>query len=390
MLYSEELDNSPTKGFSEAIAKRKSEGKDIISLGLGEPDLETPKYIVDATIKAIYDGYTNYCPAQGLPELRELIARQATKDYKMNFEKDEVVVVPGIKSAVYSALSIILQPHDKIAMITPCYVAYPSMIKVAEPTAEIISIDLKRDFTFDVDKILATIDAGIKCLLINSPNNPTGAIINESDMKKIVDKCIEKKVYILSDEVYDKMTFYSYKHISFADFPEIKNLLIIANGYSKSHAMTGWRLGYALAPKEICRKIGKLQFNTNTNTCTFIQKGACSIYTNEQAHIQPYVLELEDRINYFHKHINKLKHIKGIKPNGGFFYFADISSSGLDSNSFAALLVTKTGLATTPGLAFGQSWDNYIRFSLAVPMSVIKKSIALLEQFDRYLGEYHE
>jgi len=386
MEFSQEILATPTKEFADAVNIRRSMGGRIISLGLGEPDLKTPEYIIDATTKAIYDGYTNYCSALGLKELRVLIAEDASKMYNNEITLNEVVITPGIKSAVYSALAAIIEPNDKVGMITPCYIAYPAMIKMAEPTARIIPIDLNKDFTFNIDKIVSTIESGIKCLIINSPNNPTGAIIKYSDMKIIVDKCLEYKVYLLSDEVYDKMTFFTNKHISFGEFPEIKDYLIIANGYSKSHAMTGWRLGYAIAPKWICDRVGKIQFNTNTNTCTFIQKGACSIYYNEQGHIAPYVEELEQRISFFHDAINKMQNIEGIKPKGGFFYFANIEKSKLTSNQYCAKLVVETGIACTPGIAFGESWDNYIRFSLAVPMQTIKEAVVLLKEFDLKLG----
>lgn len=381
MKFSAEIIAKPTKLFAEAVSKRRASGGDILSFGLGEPDFKTPQYIVDEMFKAIGDGFTHYSDAQGILELRKLIADAATKQYGVEFIANEVAVTPGIKSAAYSAMAAILEPGDKVGLCTPCYVAYPAMIKVAEPDAQILTIDLRKDYSFDIERLEEVINSGIKLLVVNSPNNPTGAMLTEEEVEKIIDLCLKHHVYILSDEVYDKIVFYGRRYVSFAEYPQIKDLLILANGYSKSHAMTGWRLGYALAPADICYKIGRLQFNTNTNVATFIQKAACSIYHHEWEHIIQYTEELEERIGYFHKHINAIDKISGIMPQGGFFYLVNISETGLTSNEFAAKLVLETGIATTPGIAFGDEWDGYIRFSLAVPLAQIKNGVQLIEDF---------
>lgn len=381
MKFCEEVTAQPTKQFAEAVGVRKKNGGNILSFGLGEPDFKTPKYIVDAMFQAIENGYTHYSDAQGIVELRSLIAEHVTKQYGVEFSAKEVAVTPGIKSAAYSALSVILEPGDKVGLCTPCYVAYPAMIKLAEPDAEIIDIDLHKDYSFDMERLEDVVKSGIKCLIVNSPNNPTGAMLKREEVEKIIELCLENDVYILSDEVYDRIVFTEEKHVSFAEYPSIKDRLIIANGFSKSHAMTGWRLGYAIAPADICYKIGRLQFNTNTNVATFIQKGACSIYENEWTHIADYTEELKERMNYFHEHINACEKLSGILPKGGFFYMVNIEETGLTSNEFCAQLVLETGIATTPGIAFGKHWDNYVRFSLAVPLKQIKEGVRLLEEF---------
>lgn len=387
MKLQKELFDKPTQKFSQAINERKSKGQEVLSFGLGEPDFKTPQYIIDEMNLAIQNGYTHYCDSQGLFELRELIALQATKDYKLKYNAQEVVILPGIKSAVYSALTAILLPGDKVGLVVPCYVAYPAMIKMAEPDAEIVEINMNRDFSFDIDEICKSIKSGIKCLIINSPNNPTGAMLSREEMDIIVECCVQNNVYLLSDEVYDKITFSENHHISFGEYKQIKNLLILANGYSKSHAMTGWRLGYAIAPKEICQRIARIQFNTNTNTCTFIQKAACSIYYHNQNHINEYANIMKERVLYFNEKINNLPLLKGIPPRGGLFYFVDISETMLSSNDFCAKLVLETGIATTPGIAFGSQWDNYVRFSLAVPMDKIKIALELMSVFMQKMKE---
>lgn len=381
MIFTEEVMARPTKEFAEAVGRRRKAGKEILSFGLGEPDFKTPQYVVDSMFKAIEDGYTHYCDAQGLIALRELIAKDISKNYSVDYSANEIAITPGIKSAAYSALTVVLQPGDKVGLCTPCYVAYPAMIKLAEPTAQIYDIDLNKDYSLNMVRLREIANCGIKCLIINSPNNPTGSMLKKEEVEEIIDICLKNDIYILSDEVYDKIVFNKNKHISFADYPQVKDRLLLANGYSKSHAMTGWRLGYLAAPNEICTKIAKLQFNTNTNVPTFIQKGACSIYEHEWDHITKYTEELEERMLYFHNNINSIDKLSGILPQGGFFYMVNIEETGMTSNAFAAKLVESTGIATTPGIAFGKTWDGYIRFSLAVPLKNIEQAISLIKEF---------
>jgi aspartate aminotransferase len=383
MHFTKEIGESLTLKFALAAKDMKEKGREIISLGLGEPDFKTPEYITDATINALKEGFTHYSASQGLLELRELIVQNAENEYGVKYDASEVIVLPGIKASVYMALASILEPFDQVVNISPYYVSYPAMIKLAEPTAEIVNVNLNRDFSLNLDDLKNAINKNTKCLLLNTPHNPTGTTFSKNEIESIIKICIENDVFIISDEVYDKLVFRGEEHISFAKYPEIKEKLILTNGYSKSYAMTGWRLGYAIGPKEVIMKMNKLQQHINTNTCTFIQKGACTIYKNEPVHIAPYTLELEKRTTFFHQELNKSRIIKGIMPKAGFFYFADISATGMDSNSFCAKLLLETGIASTPGIAFGYDWDDHVRFSLAVPFETIQKAVDLISNFER-------
>jgi aspartate aminotransferase len=385
MHFAKEIGESLTYQFAQAVGEMKSQGREIISLGLGEPDFETPDYVKKSTIEAMESGYTHYSPSQGLPELRGLIAERAKAEYGVNFDASEVIVLPGIKSAVYMALASILEPFDEVVNITPYYVSYPSMIKLAEPTAEILNVSLNKDYTLDIEAFKKAINKNTKCLLLNTPHNPTGTVFSKDKVEAIISLCLENDVYIISDEVYEKLVYTETEHVSFAKYPEIKDKLIIANGYSKSYAMTGWRLGYAIAPNEVIKRMNKLQQHINTNTCTFIQKGACSIYKNEAGHLPPYVAMLEERANFFHHALLKGRIIKGEMPKAGFFYFADISATEMDSNSFCVKLLKETGIASTPGLAFGADWDDHVRFSIAVPMETLQKAVTLMEDFHKQI-----
>ena len=378
MFFTKEVGESLTYKFAQAANEMKAQGKEIISLGLGEPDIKTPRYVVDATIDAMNAGITHYTASQGLPELRNLIAEDITTTKGTTYDASEIIITPGIKAAVFFALCAILEPNDKIINISPYYVSYPAMIKLAEPTAEIIDVSLKKDFTVNMDAIRAAFMENPKCILLNTPHNPTGTVLSKEETEEIVELAQQHGTYIVADEVYEKLVYTGQQHISFAKYSQIKDLIVVTNGYSKSHAMTGWRLGYAAGPKTIISKMNKLQQHINTNTCSFVQKGACSIYKYELDHIRPYVEELEKRVSYFHTKINRLDYMKGYKPKGGFFYFADISATNMDSNSFCVELLRKTGIASTPGIAFGANWDDHVRFSLAVPMETLERAVALM------------
>lgn len=385
MHFEKEVGESLTYKFAQAAGEMRAQGKEIISLGLGEPDFKTPDYVVEATIKAMQDGFTHYSATQGWPELRKLIAENCNRAYNSDYTLNDVIITPGIKSAVYFSLAAILEPGDEIILISPYYVSYPAMVKLAEPAAKIVNVTLAKDFTLDTEKLKAAFNKNTKAILINTPNNPTGMILSKEEVELIVELAKENDAYIISDEVYEKLVYSGHEHTSFGLYKEIYGRLVICNGYSKSHAMTGWRLGYAIGAHDVIAKMNKLQQHINTNTCTFIQAGACSIYKNEPVHIKPYVDELEARINYFDTELNKLSYITGVKPKAGFFYFVDISTAGVDSNTFCADLLKKTGIASTPGIAFGPEWDDHVRFSIAVPISTLERAVELMKGY-RYEG----
>ncbi|MBE6834731.1 MAG: pyridoxal phosphate-dependent aminotransferase [Ruminococcaceae bacterium] len=381
MIFQKEVGESLTYKFAQAAGEMRAQGKEIISLGLGEPDFKTPDYVVEATVKAMNDGFTHYSATQGWPELRKLISEDCNNQYGSDYSFNDVIVTPGIKSAVYFALASVLEPQDEIILISPYYVSYPAMVKLAEPTAKIVNVTLNKDFTLDSEKLKAAFNKNTKAILVNSPNNPTGMVLSSDEVKLINELAVENDAYIISDEVYEKLVYSNQEHISFGCFDDIRDRLIICNGFSKSHAMTGWRLGYAIGTHGIIAKMNKLQQHINTNTCTFVQVGACSIFKNKPSHLKGYVSELEKRIDYFDTEINKLDYISGVRPKAGFFYFVDISKTGVDSNTFCADLLKKTGIASTPGVAFGPEWDSYVRFSIAVPMSTLERAVDLLKNY---------
>lgn len=381
MRFEKEVGESLTYAFAKAAGEMKAQGREIISLGLGEPDFTTPDYVTEAAINAIKAGFTHYSATQGWPELRKLIAEDCNKNYGSAYTMNDVIVTPGIKAAVYFSLAAILEPGDEIILVSPYYVSYPAMVKLAEPTAKIVNVALSEDFTLNVEKLKSAFNQNTKAILINTPNNPTGMVLSKEEVELVVSLAQEHDAYIISDEVYEKLVYSGYRHTSFGAYQQIKDRLVICNGYSKSHAMTGWRIGYAIGASSVIAKMNKLQQHINTNTCTFVQVGACSIYKNEPTHISPYVAELEKRIAYLDAELNKLPYITAVPPKAGFFYFVDISKTGVDSNTFCSDLLRKTGIATTPGIAFGPEWDSYVRISFAVPMDTLQRAVGLLKEY---------
>jgi aspartate aminotransferase len=381
MQFAKEVGESLTYKFAQTANEMKAQGREIISLGLGEPDFETPQYIIDATIKAMTDGFTHYSATQGIAELRGLIANSANREYHSTYTASDVIVTPGIKSAVFFALCAILEPGDEVILISPYYVSYPAMVKLAEPAAIIRYVDLDKDFSLDIRALSKAVNTNTKCILLNSPHNPTGMVLSRGEVEAVVKMAIDNDFYIISDEVYEKLVYNGQEHISFGKYQEIREKLVICNGYSKSYAMTGWRLGYGIGARAVIAKMNKLQQHINTNTCTFIQKGACSIYTHEPIHIRPYIEELEKRVAYFNENINQLHYVSGVMPKAGFFCFIDISKTGLDSNTFCSDLLKKTGIASTPGIAFGADWDDHVRFSFAVPIDTLKRAVQLMQEY---------
>ncbi len=385
MHFEKEVGESLTYKFAQAAGEMRAQGREIISLGLGEPDFTTPDYVTEATIRALREGYTHYSATQGWPELRKLIAAACSEQYGAEYGMNQVIVTPGIKAAVYFSLAALLEPGDEVILLSPYYVSYPAMVKLAEPTAKIVHVTLSKDFTLDREALRAAFSPKTKAILVNSPNNPSGMVLSREEVACIAELAKEFDAFIISDEVYEKLVYSGGEHFSFGQLPDIRDRLIICNGYSKSHAMTGWRLGYAIGVQQVIAKMNRLQQHINTNTCTFVQVGACEIYKHAPEHLPPYVSELEKRIGFFADALNSLPYMRVTPPKAGFFCFADISATGTDSNSFCADLLKQTGIASTPGVAFGPEWDSFVRFSFAVPMATLERAAGLLKDY-RYQG----
>jgi len=382
MIFKKEIIDSSTLKFAEIARSLIHDGIKIISLGLGEPDFPTPGHIIEATYQAMISGFTRYSNPMGLIELRKKIAESLISSNNIQVNPDNIIITPGAKQAILFALMSILQPGDEIINITPSYVSYNPCIKIAEPKSRIIEIPLnKLDLNVPIEEIKKVVTPKTKAILLNSPNNPTGKIFSYEEIEKIVDIAKKYKIYIISDEIYNLLNYSGEKTISPASFRGVEDLVIVINGFSKAYSMTGWRIGYAVFPKKLRERFFKLQQHINTNTCTFIQKGAIEAIDGDKSHIKIYNAKLKERVLVINNVLKLQNIVSFVLPKGGLFAFLNISKSGMNSNDFAIKLIEKEHIATTPGIAFGKDWDDYIRISLVTNKKNLYMGMKLICKF---------
>lgn len=378
MRFSEEIKDSPTLKLGELARNRAKEGLKVINLAIGEPDFKTPDYIVEATKKALDEGYTGYSTPQGLIELRRAISNEYKKLYCANYDESEIIIFPGAKNAIFTALASLLEENDEVIIISPYYVSYPPMIKLAEVSAKIINIPLNNDLSLPIEAINKQINNNTKLFILNYPNNPTGKLLTEEEMNQVHKIIKDNNIYLLSDEIYSKLPLFNNEFNSFSKFNDLKDKLIVIDGFSKTYAMTGFRIGYALANSEIIKRMNLINQNTNTNTNTFVQRGALSIYENDNIHLNNYIKTLEERILLVEEMISEIPFLRGERPESGFYYFIDISLTNKTSEEFSMMLID-LGVVVTPGVAFGSDFDNYIRISLATNKELLISAFGIIK-----------
>jgi len=334
MKIPREIKYSQTLQFTNEAKAKKSKGEKIISLGLGEPIFETPKEIVQSTYKAIKNGYTKYSNPYGLKELRELIKEELLRENNIDVSINNIIVTPGAKPALFLSLMAILEPNDEIILFTPCYVSYIPQIRLAEPKAVIKNIDLlKENFSIDWKRLKNNFSKKTKAILLNFPHNPTGKILNDGEFKDLIEFLMENACYIISDEVYEKLNFSKIPHYSPASIKKLRDRVITINGFSKAYSMTGWRIGYLVANKDLTRTISKLNQHINANTCTFIQKGVCSAFSLSSNFLSEYKEGLKKKAKFMYNILSKNKRLDIIPPRGGLFSFLNISKTGMNSDN---------------------------------------------------------
>jgi aspartate aminotransferase len=382
MQVCSELSESLTLKFAQTARQLKEQGRKIISLGLGEPDFNTPDYIIDATNQAMRNGFTGYSDSMGLPDLRERISYKLKSENACNYEPNQIIVTPGAKQAIFLALAALLQPGDEVINFTPYYVSYVPIAKIAEPNCIIHHIKLnKDDFSIDFEQLEKAISHKTKVLLLNTPNNPSGKIFTKEELRKISELSCKYNFYVIADEIYEKLCFGDEEHISIASFDNMLERVFTINGFSKAYAMTGWRIGYIASPKAFVSTINKLQQHINTNTCTFVQKGALAALNGQDLHIQEYNIKLKSRFELLRSFIDNQNIISCRIPKAGFFAFADISKVNMNSNEFCSVLLDRTGIAITPGIACGKDWDDHIRISLAADEMILDEALRTINDF---------
>jgi len=367
-----------TETAFEVLAKARAlekQGKEVIHLEIGEPDFDTPKYIKEAAIKALNDGYTHYVPSAGIPELREAIAEHIAKTRNIEVSPEEVVVTPGAKPIMFFAILACVNPGEEVLYPNPGFPIYESLINFVGAKAVPIPLLEKNDFRIDHEYVKKKITKKTKMIILNSPENPTGGVLTKEDLKVIVD-CIGDRddVLVLSDEIYDRI-IYEGKHESIASFPGMKEKTIILNGFSKIYAMTGWRLGYGVMRKDLAQKVAQLMTNSNSCTSAFIQMAGVAALKGSQKDSERMVEEFKKRREVIVSGLNKIKGITCKKPRGAFYVFPNITGTGMDCRKLSDYLLYEAGVAVLPGTSFGSYGEGYLRLSFANSVENIKKAL---------------
>ncbi|MDE4541768.1 pyridoxal phosphate-dependent aminotransferase [Thermoanaerobacterium sp. R66] len=370
---------------AKANRMRKS-GINVIGFGAGEPDFDTPDYIKEAAISAIREGYTKYTPTSGILELKEAIVQKLKRDNNLSYDVSQIVVSNGAKQAIFNTLCAILNQGDEVIIPSPYWLSYPEMVKLAGGVPVFIDTAESNNFKITATQLEEAISDKTKAIIINSPNNPTGAVYNEDELKNIASLAVKHNIYVISDEIYEKL-IYNGKHVSIASFNEgIKNLTIIINGMSKAYSMTGWRIGYSASNPEIAKLINNIQSHTTSNPNTIAQYASVVALNQGDDTIKAMVVEFKRRRDYMLQRINKIDGLKAIAPDGAFYIIINISNfigTEIDgrkingSIDFANFLLEKAKVAVIPCLPFGN--DNYIRVSYATSMNNIEEGFNRIE-----------
>ena len=379
-----QLTPSLTLSIDSKAKAMKAEGIDVCGFGAGEPDSDTPEHIKRAAIEALEAGFTKYTPSAGIPELRQAIADKLAADNGLNYRAAQVVVSNGAKHACYNAILATCQPGDEVIIPAPYWVSYPDMVRLVGAEPVIVPTSERNSWKMRPEDFENAMTPRTKMLIMNSPGNPTGSVYTREELEAIVNVAAEEDIYILSDEIYEKLLYDDAKHVSIASLSqEAYDLTITINGFSKSYAMTGWRLGYLAAPDQIARAVDSIQSHTSSNPSSFSQYGALAALKGDQQPLADMREEFDMRRNYMFDRLSKISNITAIKPQGAFYVLVNISQLGLTSQNFADRLLSKANVAVVPGAAFGD--DRTIRFSYATSIDVIKKGLDRFQDFCRTL-----
>lgn len=376
---------SGTMRFSAMASQRKAAGQRIISLGLGEPSIPTPPHIVEAAYDAMKKGFTRYSLPGGIPELRAAIAEKLARENGLAYAPEEIVVTPGAKNALHVALSTLLRPGDEVVNILPSFVSYDPLIAIAGPGVTVRYARLTEpDHRLDLASLEAAFTPRTRLLLYNSPHNPTGRVFDETEIRGLCELCRRHGCFIVSDEIYERLIYTGRRHLSPAAVEEMRDLTVVVNGFSKAYAMTGWRIGYLAAPRELVKQFEKFQSHVNTNTCTFVQKAAVAALQGPQDHLDAYRELLGKNREALMRAMKSQSSLECPAPEGGLFAMASLRATGLDSEEFCVRLLEATGVGTTPGGVFGA--EGFVRISLASSLEETREGIELLMSFARGLS----
>lgn len=382
MQFAKRMERLGTETAFEVLSRAKAleaQGKKIIHLEIGEPDFDTPLFIREAAMKALANGRTHYTPAGGIPELRQAICEEVKRRRGVTVRPENVVVTPGAKPIIYFPITALIEEGDEVIYPNPGFPIYESVIEFVGGKAVPLQLKEEKEFRFDLNELAALITPRTRLLIINSPQNPTGGILTRQDVHAIAEIARAKNILVLSDEVY-KNIVYEHEHASILAEPDMLERTILLDGFSKTYAMTGWRLGFGVMPAALAQKVEKLMINSNSCTATFVQDAGIAALRGPHDEVDAFVAEFKKRRDIMVDGLNKIKGVRCLKPGGAFYCFPNISGVPMNSKPLADLLLNEVGVAVLSGTAFGKFGEGYLRLSYANSIENIQLALQKMKQ----------
>lgn len=385
----ENISPSITLEITAKAKALKNEGIDVVSFGAGEPDFNTPQNIINAAIKAMEEGKTKYTPAGGILELKQVICDKFKKDNNLEYKPNQITISTGAKQCLANVFMAILNPEDEVLIPVPYWVSYPELVKLADGVPVFVENLKENNYKYTIEDLEKSVTNKTKAILLNSPNNPTGTIYNEEELKEIAEFAKKHNLFIVSDEIYEKLIYDNEKHISIASLSDdAYNRTIVINGVSKTYAMTGWRLGYVAADEKITKLMTSIQSHMTSNVNSIAQYATIEALKGPKEELDKMIREFENRRNFMLDKLSKINELSILRPNGAFYIMVNIEKylnttfkGNVINNSveFSKMLLEEEKVAVIPGSGFGL--DNYIRLSYATSMEIIEKGIDRLSIF---------
>ncbi|MFW5904429.1 MAG: pyridoxal phosphate-dependent aminotransferase [Candidatus Saliniplasma sp.] len=375
------LRGEPPLEYLAKANKLERQGKEIVRFEIGQPDFDTPEHVKEAAINALNEGFTHYVPSDGIPELKEAIQDDIERSRGFKPTLDQILVLPGAKPGLYFSLISIIQQGDEVIYQNPCFFTFDSMVGYMGAKKVKVPLFEEDEFRMTPDEIQERITDETKMIIINSPQNPTGAVLTRDDIKEIAEMAEENDIYILSDEIYSKMYYDGLEHNSPSYLDECNERTIIIDGFSKAYSMTGWRLGYAVAPEEIIHEMELLLADAISCTTSFAQKGAVEALRGPQDFTRMMMDEFTKRRNALVEGINEeVPGMSCIYPKGAFYAFPNIKETGMTSEEIADYMLNEAGVALLPGTSFGSQGEGFLRISYAQSLDMIEKGIERMKK----------
>jgi aspartate aminotransferase len=358
------------------------QGKSIIHLEIGEPDFDTPANVIEAGVDALHKGWTHYGPSAGLPELRQTIADYVSRTRSVKISPEEVVVVPGGKPIIFFTILALIDEGDEVIYPNPGFPIYESMIHYVGGKAVPIHLREERDFSLDVDELAALITDRTKLIILNSPENPTGGVMQRKDVEQVAQIIGDRNILVLSDEIYSRLLFEG-DHFSIMSVPGMQERTILLDGFSKTYAMTGWRMGYGVMRPDLAAQITRLATNSTSCTASFTQIAGIEALRGDQSSVDKMCAEFKRRRDVFVAGLNKIKGFSCRLPKGAFYVFPNITKTGWKSKPLADALLEQAGIAALSGTAFGEFGEGYLRFSVANSLENLQQALERLDQWTK-------